>query len=189
MITLVFSPKYPLPSNLHTTVGTPILKLAMLKRFRYTYHRYTYHMHTIGRTGPQYVYRIEGLIRILLFVQVWMIKYCFHNLEICQKIYKMYLLLWAAHIRWVSVVEFHLQHQKVFGSNVCSKVDMVAVWIKRPDALQTKYFGQHERYMCMLSFFIAVTDRAENLDLLSQQLKKKLMWRNKGSNSHLFCIL
>ena len=27
--------------------------------------------------------------------------------------------------------------------------------------------------MCMLSFFIAVTDRAENLDLLSQQLKKK----------------
>ena len=84
-------------------------------------------------------------------------------------------------------IEIHLQLQNVFGSNVWSKVDMVAVWIKRPDALQTKYFGQHERYMCMSSFFIAVTDRAENLDLLSQQLKKKLMWRNKGSNSHLFC--
>ena len=99
------------------TEGTPILKLAMVKRFRYTYHRYTYHrytyhMHTIGRTGPQYVYRIEGLIRILLFVQVWMIKYCFHNLEICQKIYKMYLLPWAAHMakNWKSISEICLRH-------------------------------------------------------------------------------
>ena len=99
---------------------------------------------------------------------------CGHNVGICLMWVKRLaqITTWPWKLLVCTAMKIHLQLQKVFGSNVWSKVDMVAVWIKRPDALQTKYFGQHERYMCMSSFFIAVTDRAENLDLLSQQLKK-----------------
>ena len=77
---------------------------------------------------------------------------------------------WA--LSFWSTFHFLVQLEKNFGSNVLVEGGYGCCLNKKARRVADQIFWTTRTIYVYVVFFIAVTDRAENLDLLSQQLKK-----------------